>query len=158
MTDDIKKLIAEAREEAAHFSAGRGYLIHRLADALEAEHQRADEAVSMRNRAYRQRDEEREAKEGNVRVLNAALAERDALRKQIEGHGGWDEWIAEHMRVDEENERLRAAIQPVLDAWNDEGISPLYHRVMKRKLREQWNMLWGALRDLSRAIDTKEKP
>lgn len=39
---------------------------------------------SKLSRAYRQRDEEREAKKGNIRALNKALAERDAALAAIE--------------------------------------------------------------------------
>lgn len=157
MTDDIKKLIAEARSWGV-LGAPAVDLIHRLADALEAEHQWAetleaevagmladstrwmnralpaeaerdalreegkrlaaqrDAAASQRNKAYRQRDEEREAKSGNIRVLNAVTEQRDALRTTIQ-----DAYNAWHM---ESRER---AIE-------------ILHEAM------------------SRAIDTKEKP
>lgn len=68
MTDDIEKLIAEVRE-----IGNRGYttdLIHGLADALEAEHQRAETEHYQKNRARNER--------------NALAAERDALRTAIQ--------------------------------------------------------------------------
>lgn len=51
---------------------------------------------------------------------------------------------------------LRAAIQPVLDAWNIPGIRPDYYDSMMFALKREWPMLYNALSDLSRAIDTKE--
>lgn len=75
---------------------------------------------------------------------------------------------AEHQRAETEhyqknrarNERntLHTVVWPVLDAWNDEGINPTYHRSMKRRLSVEWWTLWRALENLSRAIDAEEKP
>src|SRR5690242_13051805 len=42
-----------------------------------------DELVRARNYAMRQRDEERAAKEGNIRALNAACVDRDRLAEAL---------------------------------------------------------------------------
>ncbi|MFJ4166307.1 hypothetical protein ACIPY5_12190 [Microbacterium sp. NPDC089698] len=173
MTDKTTELIAEARE----ISKNRGYthqMIHALADALEAEHQRAEEWEKAHQKAFNKEaemavrlgllagehkmagmswDRTRKRLESEVQTfreqyiprLTTAEAERDALRAQIEGHGGWDEWIAEHVRVSEENETLRTAIQEATAyIESDAGIS--LAPMMPGRI---------ILDILSRAIDTK---
>jgi len=65
----------------------------------------------------------------------------------------------EKLRAEAETERdaLRAAIQPVLDAWNIPGIRPDYHEWAKRELWRMWSTLSVALDEMARAIDMKEK-
>lgn len=64
----------------------------------------------------------------------------------------------QYRELEAEREAILAAVRPVLDAWNIPGIRPDYHELVKRDLRVSWPMLYTALHDLSRAIDTKEKP
>ena len=89
MTDDITKLIAEARSWGAP-GAPAVDLIHRLADALEAEHQRA---VNAEVRAVAQTNE-----------AHRAWAERDALRTE---NRKLIDKLETAMGVSEENDALR---------------------------------------------------
>jgi bacterioferritin-associated ferredoxin len=43
-----------------------------------------------------------------AQTLRELIAEHERLAATVEGHGGWNEWIAEHVRVTEELERLTA--------------------------------------------------
>lgn len=102
MTDDIKDLIAEARKYVSdHDVYADNHLLRDLADALEAEVRHREEWATVGAVKWA---------EYYDKQIDAARDERDALRAQIEGHGGWDEWIAEHVRVSEENDALRTAI------------------------------------------------
>lgn len=38
-----------------------------------------------------------------------------------------------------------SAIERVLRAWMDEGPDPIYHQMMKSRLRLEWPVLGGAL-------------
>lgn len=73
MTDDIKKLIAEARKYGPESMSSQ--LIRKLADALEAEHHRAE--------AYKRAKSEND--ERFMIERDQARAERDALRTAIQG-------------------------------------------------------------------------
>lgn len=59
-------------------------LVSELADTVEQLQASLAEAVSARNYAMRQRDEEARAKVGNIEALNAAIVERDAARTEAE--------------------------------------------------------------------------
>ena len=78
-----RDVLAEAREALAGITAAPD-LVRRLVDELAEARQERAEAVSLRNRAYSQRDEERNAKEGNIRALNKAITERDEALAAIE--------------------------------------------------------------------------
>lgn len=99
-------------------------------DAAQA---KVQEVARARNYAMRERDEERQAKEGNIAALNAVIAERDAAREalaRVEALA--DEWSALHRRpvggrygrsvgANYAAYRLRAALdQPATDEEADQ--------------------------------------
>lgn len=108
MTTDIKKLIAEARElqrevsratTLRHGTDDGSNVIGRLADALEAEHQQAEEWRVLWEKA-----------------ANAVLsfqAERDTLRAE---NRKLIDKLETAMGVSEENDALRAAIWEALNS------------------------------------------
>lgn len=143
MTDDIKKLIAEARKYGPESMSSQ--LIRKLADALEAEHHRAE--------AYKRAKSEND--ERFMIERDQARAERDALRTE---NRKLIDKLETAMGVSEENDALRTAIQGALMTL----LSPFPGRKIRPGSRvgpHDWVTAAEEARNiLSRAIDTKEKP
>ena len=55
--------------------------------------------------------------------------------------------------LDEPMDGLLRAARAVVQAINDEGVNPPYHRDVMRRHCQEWPMLWRALNDLIREVD-----
>lgn len=54
--------------------------------------------------------------------------------------------------------RLTKAVDGVLDALDNEGRSPTYHRRALARLRREWPVLWSALEELRHADAATPRP
>lgn len=45
-------------------------------------------------------------------------------------------------------DRLNYAHMLIVKAWTDEGVSPWYHRQVKKWLKRKWPLLYNAIEDL----------
>lgn len=78
-------LTARARARAAHWPMTEtSALLSELADEVDQLRASLAEAVTARNYACRQRDEEARAKVGNIDALNKAVVERDAAQAVVD--------------------------------------------------------------------------
>ncbi|MBS0231767.1 MAG: hypothetical protein JSS52_11500 [Proteobacteria bacterium] len=129
MTDDIKKLIEEARNWLAshpNTHSARRTDVRRLAGALEAEHQRAEEWQAAHQIAF--------DREADMAVRLGLLAnEHEKAGKS---------WDRTRKRLEGERDALRTAIRDALASFEPPSSAVNINRVYVI---------------LSRAIDTKEK-
>lgn len=122
MTDDIKKLIEEARDYAGVDEYGGATLLREMADALEAEHQRAEEWQAAHQIAF--------DREADMAVRLGLLAnEHEKAGKS---------WDRTRKRLEGERDALRTAIRDALASFEPPSSAVNINRVIVDKYGDAW--------------------
>jgi hypothetical protein len=81
-----------------------------------------DRWLAARDAEVREAQADHDAIRINDLDTRLVTAERELAEAQttLTGHGGWDEWIAEHIRIEADRDRLAGAVQAAYNALHME--------------------------------------